>query len=485
MKKIYFLLILCLSVFSCTNEDFTDEVKSPNSSLRSADGKYRMLGFGYDVTGENLSKESLRWPVLDVDKLANEKYTVLNNPETGGDNFFYYGYSSLDYIKETEGKSGFKLTASGIDFDKLKLCGFGGNISYYREFSTKYTYSTKYSFASADIVRYVRSFNIAKSRDELSNYVTAKFLVDLKNFTPDQFVEDYGTHVLTDITIGGHLKVMYRSAIEKETDYTRKKDIVKVGLNATLKSIGLQLDVDKEVEVKETLEKENKERTLYIKYRAGDGVDVAYDLEEGTPKVVNKYAWEKSVTEQNAGLVVINWKKCYPIYDFIKDPVKKAQIKAAVERYVAKKQLEVIDIVPLYRYSKESNGQHFYTLNYSEIGNGKYDFTYDWVEAYVHREKVQGTTPLYRYYNSKYWDHVYTTNWSELGNGKYGNNFDWIEGYIYTQQIPGTVPFYRYYRASDVKHFYTTKKDELSYGRYPYIFEKIEGYVYPGNNKNY
>lgn len=485
MKKIYFLLILCLSVFSCTNENFTDEVKSPNSSLRSADGKYKMLGFGYDVTGENLSKESLRWPVLDVDKLANEKYTVLNNSETGGDNFFYYGYSSLDYIKETEGKSGFKLTASGIDFDKLKLCGFGGNISYYREFSTKYTYSTKYSFASADIVRYVRSFNIAKSKDELSNYVTDKFLVDLKNFTPDQFVENYGTHVLTDITIGGHLKVMYRSAIEKETDYTRKKDIVKVGLNATLKSIGLHLDVDKEVEVKETLEKENKERTLYIKYKAGDGVDVAYDLEEGTPKVVNKYAWEKSVTEQNAGLVVINWKKCYPIYDFIKDPVKKAQIKAAVERYVAKKQLEVMDIVPLYRYYNSSRTHHFYTTNWSELGEGKYGLAYEWIEGYVHPKQLVGTTPLYRYYNNNRVDHVYTTNWSELGTGKFGYQFDAVEGYVYRDQVTGSVPLYRYYHPQKIKHVYTTIWQELGAGKYGYIFEKIEGYVYPGNNKNY
>lgn len=483
--------MFALFVTSCSNEDFEQE---PNSSkvttasmeLRSASGAFKTLGFGYDVTGEYLSLTSVKRPIIDVEKMyAETSFRVYSNTETGGSNYFYYGYSSLDYIKNINDSSGFTASLSGKDFDKLKICGFGSSFTNNSEFQSKYTYSSKYSFASVDITKRVHSFRIDDKVDNYRKYVTKEFLEDLKNYTPDEFVKYYGTHVLTNIEYGGVLKIIYWSSILEESNYERKKSIVKAGLNGFLKGVGLSSETDKTHEIEEKLTTKNQQEKVIIDYKSGDGVGGVYDLTTGKLNGLDKGSWEKSVTLQNAGLTKINWQETYPIYDFIEDPTKKAQIKAAVEKYIASKQIEMLEIVPLYRYYSSGRSHHFYTTNWNEQGNGKNGLAYEWVEAFVSSKQIEGTTPLYRYYNSKRLDHVYTTNWNELGNGKYDYKLEGNEGYIYKTQVPGTVPLYRYYHSKKIKHVYTSVWDELGNGKYGFSFEKIEGYVYPGNNTNY
>lgn len=57
-----------------------------------------------------------------------------------------------------------------------------------------------------------------------------------------------------------------------------------------------------------------------------------YDLEKGIPTGVDIQNWENSISLQNSCLNEITWKETYPIYDFISDPIKKEQIKAAVNK---------------------------------------------------------------------------------------------------------------------------------------------------------
>ena len=43
--------------------------------------------------------------------------------------------------------------------------------------------------------------------------------------------------------------------------------------------------------------------------------------------------------------------------------------------------------------------------------------------------------PLYRYWNPQIGDHFYTTNWNELGNGRYGWGYEGIQCYVHTQPV--------------------------------------------------
>ncbi|MEH2015078.1 hypothetical protein [Nostoc sp.] len=139
----------------------------------------------------------------------------------------------------------------------------------------------------------------------------------------------------------------------------------------------------------------------------------------------------------------------------------------------------VVTAYPLYRYYNSSIVDHFYTVNFAELGNGSSGYISEGIAAYISKIQYAGTVPLYRYYSSAATDHFYTTNFSELGNGKNGYVFEGIIGYVYPRPITDTLPVYRYYSSAATDHFYTTNFSELGGGKNGYVFEGIAGYVIP------
>ena len=69
------------------------------------------------------------------------------------------------------------------------------------------------------------------------------------------------------------------------------------------------------------------------------------------------------------------------------------------------------------------------------------------------------SVPLYRYYNGKITDHFYTINFNEIGHGKHGYKLEKVECKVWSYAQPGTVPLYRYWNGRD--HFYTTSASEI------------------------
>ncbi len=139
---------------------------------------------------------------------------------------------------------------------------------------------------------------------------------------------------------------------------------------------------------------------------------------------LNISTWAQSVTDNTSKLVELDWNGTYPIYDFITDSTKKAQIKAAVERYIIRKQIEIVKIKPLYRYRNKS-ARYLYTSDWNEVGNGSaHGFTYEGITGYLYNAPVAETIPLYRFWDKKI--HFYTTSRTE-GWG----NYEGIVGYVY------------------------------------------------------
>jgi hypothetical protein len=150
--------------------------------------------------------------------------------------------------------------------------------------------------------------------------------------------------------------------------------------------------------------------------------------------------------------------------------------------------------LPLYRYYRVANGDHFYTMDISEgdraVQTGGY--TAEGIAGYLYSSVPSGTLPLYRYYNSANGDHFYTMNKAEGDNAVQtgGYTHEGIAGYLYPpvpQQAPtpaGTLPLYRYYNAANGDHFYTMNKAEgdnaVQTGGYTH--EGISGYLYPSTS---
>lgn len=497
MKNKLIFLFVVLFLIGCTdvseNEilDVGENSQQENDDLqlKAMDGPYHALGFSYDETEEYLDKKSIKRAVIDVEKLAEDsKYSVIVNDEVNGNNEYYYGASSYDYIKDITEKTGVNLSASG---DSIKwgkeLLGFSASFSKDKEFQTIESLSTKYSFASVDVRKDVKWLQLAEDVDYLSNFLTDKFIRDVANMTSaDKFVQDYGTHVLTDITIGGILRIMYTSSLIKEDNVERKKEAMKAKLNFTLKKIGLGTEINTEKIENTSTSVENKNQTLHVRYKAGEGVDGDYNLETGYP-TIKKYSWEKSVTATSGGLGLteIDWEKAYPIYEFIADPVKKQLVKEAVIRYIENKQLNnPLELKPFYRLYYEADQNCWFETEWNNVTkHSNYQSKYEWVEGYVLANSIPGETlPLYKIHWNAGKMTWYETDWNKVQanlNGG-GSVYKGIDGYIYKYPKEGTIPLYRMYWEAGQMSWLDTRWEEVqnNVNGGGTVYEGIIGYIY-------
>lgn len=499
MKKKLCVLSFITLLFSCSDETgqyetFVNSRVNDNEEVktRSLDTDDHALGFSYDVTGDYLDKYSIRNSVVDIVKLREyDRNSVITSNEVSGKNQYHYGYSSSEYIKEVTKNSG---VIASVNYENAPAEGSSsiptkkGTLSFTGTFSksnfTRYLLSTKYSFASADICKDVRWLHLAEDVKVLSNFLTDKFKRDVANMTSaDQFVKDYGTHVLTDITIGGVLRVMYSSSIIKEDNKETKTRIIKAGFKGTLNKIGLNADVDNTVTEDVSTSAEKRDQTLYLEYKGGEGVGGTYNLETGYP-TIDKYSWEKSVTAANAGLTKINWEKAYPIYEFISDPVKQQQVKEAVVRYIENSQLgEPLQLKPIYEMHAPLWKDRFYVFSWEEVQmqmsthhNENWGF-----RGYILAESAANTKPIYEMHAPLWKDRFYVFSWEEVQNQiNVHHNENWgLKGYILAESTANAKPIYEMYAPLWEDRFYVFSWEEVV-TQMSYKNENwgLKGYVY-------
>ncbi len=133
---------------------------------------------------------------------------------------------------------------------------------------------------------------------------------------------------------------------------------------------------------------------------------------------------------------------------------------------------------PLYRYWNARLTDHFYTMNFAELGRGKDGWVLEGVQCFLSPVRVPGMVPLHRYWNAGIADHFYTTNLAELGlRGAHGWAPEGIAGWVYPQAGGGRVALLRYWNARIGDHFYTTNRNELGSGRNGYVYEGVACWV--------
>lgn len=479
MKKNYLLLVLLTLCYSCSNiDDFSPDeslFSSKSSTRSSGDGLYDILGYGYDVTGEYLHPISVKSPILNIERY-NQDHSAriqLGTPSFGNDKM-YHGYSSFDYIKNvtTETKATINMNY-GTEKDTLFFSGIITKNSYLK---TEYSYSDKYSFASLDAIRNIKYIYINDEVNRIADYLSDSFKEDLERLTPDRIVERYGTHVLTDFILGGRYKLIFRSVITNIKNSSSKKRAVKSGFMASLDKIGFNYNLESTETIDISLAQENRNKEMYVQFYGGSGTNVKYDLEKGAPSSIDIQSWEKSISLGNSCLTNINWKETYPIYDFIKDPIKKEEIKLAVQRHIEAAQIHVKELLPLYSYYNDRGNHYLTTIDNITIDYPEWNFFC--IEGYIFKNKEVGTTPLYVHYNNNGFDH-YTTKIPHI-EGRDWANFG-IIGYIYEKSTIETVPIYEYfcqYNNRDFDHYTTT--DPHIVQNFPgWVLHTTSGYIFP------
>lgn len=464
MRKLFYLLFIGF-LFSCSSEDSVLSIDDGKPTLRAVvDSKYKELGWGIDLTGDYLSLSAVKAPVIDVIKFEKDFSTriISKGGEPSGQRYSYkntfYGNNSVEYIKSMD----ISLNADFGDKIGEKKDKFAKTIS--GNFSSKQSYASNYTFVGQDeCIEVGKAYFVEKDVAVLQKYLDAGFLYSLANKTPATIVSEYGTHVLMDITLGGKLSLLYRSEVVK----TSKETTAKAGFSLVLSSFGLGGSGSTNTQ----LINNNTSAFLYAKSSGGTkSISESWDFNNGPLKSISTSDWNGSVNFANC--VVINIQKAVPIYELVADPVKKAQIKAAVEKYMAEQELELL--TPMHRYWSSGLNDHMYLVNRDDDAHGKW-YVYEGVEYYGYNVQMPGTVPLYRYWSASLRDHMYKIVMDN--NSKY--TYEGIECYVYQKQAPNTVPVYGYWSSGLRDHMYKISMDSNS----RYVYEGIQFYAYPGNIK--
>ncbi len=296
-----------------------------------------------------------------------------------------------------------------------------------------------------------------------NNYLTENFKSDIANLAPAAIVEKYGTHVLTNITLGAKFQVGYRT----QTTNSNRKEAVKAGISfsALFKIFGMNVDINYSQSEATT----NFDQTVFYRTIGGDGskgLIGELNLDNSPPKL-SIANWQSTCTPTNAALIDIDQNGLIPLEELITDASKKAAVKAYINQYLIDNQINMTyEKIPIYRYYNPTVNDHLYSpgspTTYSPPG-----FISEGVEFYAFDQQAPNTTPVYSYVTvSGSMDHY-------LALDKYnvpGYKYEGIVFYVYREKVANSIPIYGFYSGYLRNHFLT--KDSAG--------ENAQGYQHEG-----
>ncbi len=445
-----FSTLLLLFMTSC-REEIADSITENSSSNNltaaksTGDGIYDVLGHGYDGAGEYANANSAGAPVIDIERFKNEQAARLISGNIFSQDYVEeYGENAESYSKMVSTKVG--VTANVPLFKKTLSVAFNSAVTNNNKFDAKYIYG------SYNLTIKQKRLRFNATNDMLGDYLTPEFMQDLQTKTPQQIVHDYGTHVLVDIYTGAKLEAVYQS----ETKNQNREYAARVGVKVGMENI---FGVDVTNDVNTTESSQNYSKKLSYRTRGGDaskGLLGELNLDQSNPKI-NISNWQNSSTVNNSVLVDFGNNGLILIYDLIKDPVKKAQIKAYVDQYLLNNQVSLeYFAMALYGYKNEPDSTHFFTFD-SNLQPSSY-----WINEgpafKAFKYKAADTVPIYGYKSTSGGDH-YFTQASSLQPSSYWNVYMGVAFYAYKDPAAGRVAVYSYRANHGTDHYLTTNSN--------------------------
>lgn len=349
----YLIGLLLLVLCSCSREiHFPDPVdkdttvcKDPIKKIAFANifsqdtNKYRYLGYGYDCTISNFDGVAVpKARVLDVDRfLRGEGYDVktktVRKMEPGsieesilhsGKYQRFYGYdfgayqqTLLSYYKISHTLENRNLTLFYKEF--------------YDAFNDETIFSNGSSFYKINKTLFTRRLTMSNVYPEkFKFFLSEEFLQDLYRLRSDEIIQKYGTHVLTDILLGGTCSFLFNAVVtETNQDLFKRQAFDFTDMVYTNKSPG-----------QDTIFFQGfKDVNICIR-TIGGTVPVTQIEMENDSKVFNNYSfhyaeWLKTIDVTNEQLVNIGnpTTRIFLISEFIEDPVKREEVEVSILKY--------------------------------------------------------------------------------------------------------------------------------------------------------
>ncbi|MDR4951450.1 MAC/perforin domain-containing protein [Chryseobacterium sp. ES2] len=475
-KQILFSFSAALLLFmgSCSSEDLNNNESTADSPAKTnrlsaakfaGDGIYDVLGHGFNAAGEYANANSAGFKVIDIERFKNEQAARLLSENTNTQQYIEeYGENAETYSKMVSTKV--DVTAGIPLFKKTISVGFNSAVT------TNHKFDAKYIYGSYNLIIKQKRLRFNATTDMLADYVTPEFTQDLQTKTPQQIVEDYGTHVMVDIYTGAKMDIMFQS----ETTNESRDRAARIGVKVGVKSI---FDVDVTNDVNTSESSMNYSKKLSYRTRGGDpskGLVGELNLDQNTPKI-NIANWQSSSTASNSVLVEFGNNGLVPIYNLVKDVVKKAQLKAYVDQYLIDNQISLeYNTTMLYGYQNQADSNHYFTFN-TNLQPSSY-WTNEGPTFKVFQYKAPDTVPIYCYKSTSGADH-YFTQASTLQPSSYWNVYMGVAFYAYKTPGAGRIPVYSY-KAKNGSDHYLSVSPNLGPVNYWSIREGIAFYI-PAN----
>lgn len=441
---------IMLFVTSCSTDELNNEVSSSNSEISdrlrtsktAGDGIYDVLGHGYNATGEYANANSAGFQVIDIDRFKTEQASrlVIENVATQ-EYKEEYGENAETYSKMVSTKVG--ATAGIPLFKKVLSASFNLSVTNTNKFDAKYIYGSYNLTIKQKRLR----FNAAS--DVLANYLTPEFTQDLQTKTPQQIVNDYGTHVSVDIYTGAKMDILFQS----ETTNENREYAARVGVKVAVATIA---DVSVNNDVETSSSNKNYSKKLSYKTRGADpskGLMGDLNLDQNNPKI-NISNWQNSSTPNNSVLVDFGNNGLILIYDLVNDPAKKAQLKAYVDQYLIDNQVSLdFTTSMLYGYKNEPSSDHYFSFD-TNLQPSSY-WTNEGPTFRVFKYKAPDTVPIYAYKSTSGTEHYFSKN-STIQPTSYWNVYMGIAFYGYKEPGAGRVAIYNYKAKNGGDHYLST-----------------------------
>lgn len=299
-----------------TNPEDWDYILLPTADSAKVFGKYNALGYGYNVTGAYANENSTTLPIIDVEKFKTEN-DIYSFEETNVLSYDYVEHSGKDAVQYLKRISN-RITVT----EPFQL--FGKTIPFSSAVFDNKKYDPAFIYGDYTQMIQQKRFRMFAIPAQLANYLTTDFLNDVENKTAKQIVDKYGTHVATDIYTGSVINIFFQA----KTTNPDREYAARIGIKTFSQNNANPLDIE--------ASKKNFDKKIFYRTRGGDknlAMAGMYTLRNGTPKI-DFSNWTQSSTVENSVLVDFGNDGLVVLYDLIKNPVKKAELKMYIDQYI-------------------------------------------------------------------------------------------------------------------------------------------------------
>lgn len=342
--KFYFLSLLLITFVSCDKSYIEYEQCEPITKS-AGDGKYDVLGYGYDCAYSDFKGNRYsKLPVIDLEKF---KSGVGKDPSTGvivtfpnlfieeailhgsGNTDVTFGSNITEYEKTLSNHTNVSTIINNKNNEKL----FSGEVRNLYKDDKRYSVKNAFMRISSEVV--TRKITLSSIDPTILKYfLTDGFVYDIKRLSGMDIVKKYGTHVLTDILLGGINNIFFNAKLSTSGENSNFKNEVNsfyllVTINSTTEQIKNSFKSFRDISIKINT----------LGGSAPSGQSISFNPETGQLNdfTFDYSSWMSSVNKNSEQIIGIGNPSTviYKLSDFISDVNKKIEVDKAIETYIS------------------------------------------------------------------------------------------------------------------------------------------------------